>query len=285
MRISSLNDRLVLLDGDVAVDVADASAGLFTHRIADVYDRWDEFRTWAASQDLRGEPLESATPIDPAALGSPSPAARQIIAFGLNYRDHAAEAGIAAPEGLPPVFTKFLSSMTGPNTTVALPEGNVDWEVELALVIGRTAHDISEDDAWDYVAGVTVAQDLSERVLQMSGPAPQFSLGKSHPGFLPLGPALVTIDELDDLNALDLTTDLNGELVQNGNTRDLIMPVAALLANLSQIITLYPGDVIITGTPAGVGMGRKPPRYLADGDVLTSTIEGVGTIRQTFRAR
>jgi 2-keto-4-pentenoate hydratase/2-oxohepta-3-ene-1,7-dioic acid hydratase in catechol pathway len=279
MRIASLNDRLVLLDGDLAVDVADASAGLFTHRIADVYDRWNEFRVWAASHDVRG-----GEHFDPSELCSPSPAARQIIAFGLNYRDHAAEAGIAAPEGLPPVFTKFLSSMTGPNTTVNLPAGNVDWEVELALVIGRTAHGISESDAWDYVAGVTVAQDLSERVLQMSGPAPQFSLGKSHPGFLPLGPALVTIDELDDHNALGLTTVLNGETVQNGNTRDFIMPVATLLAQLSDVITLYPGDVIITGTPAGVGMGRKPPRYLADGDVLTSTIEGVGTIQQTFRA-
>jgi 2-keto-4-pentenoate hydratase/2-oxohepta-3-ene-1,7-dioic acid hydratase in catechol pathway len=280
MRIASLNDRLVLLHNNGVVDVGAASAGLFSHRIADVYDRWDEFCTWTASQEPRG-----AEDFDEAELGSPSPAPRQIIAFGLNYRDHATEAGIAAPGGLPPVFTKFLSSMTGPHTTVTLPGGNVDWEVELAVVIGRTAHHISETDAWDYIAGVTVAQDLSERVLQMSGPAPQFSLGKSYPGFLPLGPALVTIDELDDPNALGLTTVLNGETVQDGNTRDLIMPVATLLAQLSNVITLYPGDVIITGTPAGVGMGRKPPRYLADGDVLTSTIEGIGTIRQTFRAR
>jgi 2,4-diketo-3-deoxy-L-fuconate hydrolase len=280
MRIASLNDRLIFLQESGAVDVASASSGLFSHRIAEIYDRWDEFCAWAASHDLSG-----GDPVDPAKLGSPSPAARQIIAFGLNYRAHAAESGLAAPDGLPPVFTKFLSSMTGPNTTVELPEGNVDWEVELALVIGRQAHRISEASAWDHVAGLTVAQDLSERVLQMSGPAPQFSLGKSHPGFLPLGPALVTIDELGDPNALGLTTDLNGETVQDGNTRDLITPVAMLLSRLSEIITLYPGDVILTGTPAGVGMGRTPQRFLADGDVLTSTIEGVGTMRQTFRAR
>jgi 2-keto-4-pentenoate hydratase/2-oxohepta-3-ene-1,7-dioic acid hydratase in catechol pathway len=285
MRIASLNDRLVLLQKNGVVDVETASDALFSHRISEVYDRWDEFRSWAASQEFRGEPVDSGTPFDPSDLGSPSPAARQIIAFGLNYRDHAAESGLAAPVGLPPVFTKFLSSMTGPNTTVTLPEGNVDWEVELALIIGRTASRISEADAWNYVAGVTVAQDLSERVLQMSGPAPQFSLGKSHPGFLPLGPALVTIDELDDPNALGLTTVLNGETVQNGNTRDLITPVATLLARLTEVVTLYPGDVIITGTPAGVGMGRKPPRFLADGDMLTSTIEGIGTLRQTFRAQ
>ena len=294
MRIASLNDRLVLLhndlavENDLAVDVETASAGLFTHHIAEVYDRWDEFRAWTTSFDpaaAAGQAGDLGAEFDPSELGSPSPAPRQLIAFGLNYRDHAAEAGIAAPEGLPPVFTKFISSMTGPNTTVTLPEGNVDWEVELAIIIGRTAHHISEAEAWDHIAGFTVAQDLSERILQMSGPAPQFSLGKSHPGFLPLGPALVTIDELDDPNSLGLTTDLNGELVQNGNTRDLIMPVATLLAQLSEVITLYPGDVIITGTPAGVGMGRKPPRYLADGDVLTSTIEGIGTIRQTFRGR
>jgi 2-keto-4-pentenoate hydratase/2-oxohepta-3-ene-1,7-dioic acid hydratase in catechol pathway len=279
MRIASVNDRLVIVHKTGVVDVARASAGLFSHRIAEVYDRWHEFRSWAASQNLRG-----GDPFDPAQLGSPSPAPRQIIAFGLNYRDHAAESGLAAPDGLPPVFTKFLSSMTGPNSTVTLPVGNVDWEVELAVIIGREAHGVSEADVWNHIAGFTVAQDLSERVLQMSGPAPQFSLGKSHPGFLPLGPALVTVDEFEDANALGLSTDLNGETVQNGTTRNLIMPIAPLLARLSNVVTLCPGDVILTGTPAGVGMGRKPPRYLADGDVLTSTIEGIGTIRQTFRA-
>jgi len=279
MRIASLNNRLVLVESGRAVDVATASNGAFTHRIADVYERWDEFRTWAASHVA-----ELGAPIDPALLGSPSPAARQIIAFGLNYGDHAAEAGIDAPAEFPPVFTKFISSMAGPNTTVTLPEGNVDWEVELAVVIGRTADGISAADAWHHVAGLTIAQDLTERVLQMSGPVPQFSLGKSHAGFLPLGPFLVTADEIDDPNALELTAEIDGETVQRGNTRDLIMPVAELLASLSAVITLYPGDVVLTGTPAGVGMGRNPPRYLAAGNILTSTIAEIGTIRQEFIA-
>lgn len=280
MRIASLNHRLVILNEDRAIDVERASAGRFSHRIEEIYNRWAEFREWATEATV-GEEF----PVDPAQLDAPSPAARQIVAFGLNYADHADESGIAAPEGLPPVFTKFVSSVTGPHAAVVLPDGNVDWEVELALVIGRTTHQISEADAWDHVAGVTVAQDLSERVLQFSGPAPQFSLGKSHPGFLPLGPAVVTVDELPDPNALELRAEINGETVQHGNTRHMIMPVPVLLARLSDVLTLYPGDVILTGTPAGVGMGRTPPRYLADGDVLTSTIEGVGTMRQTFHTR
>jgi 2-keto-4-pentenoate hydratase/2-oxohepta-3-ene-1,7-dioic acid hydratase in catechol pathway len=280
MRIASLHDRLVIVDDTRALDVERASEGLFSHRIAEVYERWAEFRSWADTART-----ERGFVYDPARLDSPSPAARQIVAFGLNYADHAQESGLSAPEGLPPVFTKFASSVTGPNTTVDLPSGNVDWEVELAVVIGRIAHHIGEAEAWDHVAGVTVAQDLSERVLQFSGPAPQFSLGKSHPGFLPLGPAVVSVDELPDPDALQLRAEINGETVQHGNTRDMIMPVPVLLARLSQVLTLYPGDVILTGTPAGVGMGRTPARYLAEGDVLTSSIEGVGSMRQTFRKR
>jgi 2-keto-4-pentenoate hydratase/2-oxohepta-3-ene-1,7-dioic acid hydratase in catechol pathway len=280
MRIASLNGRLSILVEGTAVDVATASDGLFSSRVADIYQHWHEFRRWASSHHI-GRGVD----FDPSELGPPSPAPRQIIAFGLNYREHAAEAGINEPSDLPPVFAKFLSSLSGPHTTVTLPQGNVDWEVELAVVIGREAHDIDEVDGWDYVAGVTVAQDLSERILQMSGPAPQFGLAKSHPGFLPIGPALVTIDELDNPDALDLTAEVNGEIVQHGNTRDLILPVASSLSYLSRIITLYPGDILLTGTPAGVGMGRVPPRYLADGDILTSTIEGIGTIQQTFVAK
>lgn len=283
MRIANLHDRLALVIGDRALDAATASDGLFSPDIDAVWSRWDEFRVWATATTLEVGP-DAGERFAPAQLGAPVLQPHQIIALGLNYRDHASETGFDAPEGLPPVFTKFVTSIIGPDSTVALPEGHVDWEVELAVVIGRTARRVSVEHAWDHVAGLTVAQDLSERVLQMSGPSPQFSLGKSHPGFLPLGPVLVTTDELDDPTALGLRAAVNGETVQDGNTRDLIVPVAESIARLSEVLTLLPGDLILTGTPAGVGMGRDPQRYLADGDELVSTIDGIGTIRQRFTA-
>jgi 2-keto-4-pentenoate hydratase/2-oxohepta-3-ene-1,7-dioic acid hydratase in catechol pathway len=277
MRIGQVRERAVIVVDDRALDIETASDGAFPSTIDDVYHRWDEFRVWASTC-----PLESAEPFAADDLGAPVRFPRQIVAFGLNYGDHAAEAGFQKPEGLPPVFTKFASAITGPNSTVVLPDGNVDWEIELAVVMGAAARDIDPNDAWDYIAGVTVAQDLSERVLQMSGPAPQFSLAKSHAGFLPLGPTLVTPDELTGRDALNLHATLNGDTVQTGNTSDLIVPVADCVAGLSTIITVLPGDVILTGTPAGVGMGRNPQRFLSPGDELVSTITGVGTIRQYF---
>ncbi|MFD7875857.1 fumarylacetoacetate hydrolase family protein [Streptomyces sp. NPDC059766] len=280
MRLANLTGRLHLITDTGAVDVADASDGRFSPDPQRIYARWADFRAWAD-----GVSLPAGRPYGREELGSPVPAPSQLVAFGLNYRDHAAETGLAVPEGLPPVFTKFASSLSGPYTTVRLPEGNVDWEVELAVVIGATASHVTEAAAWDHIAGCTVAQDLSERVLQMSGPAPQFSLGKSYAGFTPLGPWLVTPDEIPDPARLRLTTQVNGETVQDGNTGDLIFPVPTLLARLTEVLTLHPGDLILTGTPAGVGMGRTPPRYLAPGDVLTSRIEGIGTLEQRFTAK
>jgi 2-keto-4-pentenoate hydratase/2-oxohepta-3-ene-1,7-dioic acid hydratase in catechol pathway len=191
---------------------------------------------------------------------------------------------VADDGSLPPIFAKFPSSLAGPDIVVALPEGDVDWEVELAVVVGRTARNVAEEDAWGHVAGVTVAQDLSERRLQFAGPSPQFGLAKSYPGFLPLGPWVVTPDELDDPDAVPLSATLNGEVVQDGSTRDLVCAVAPLIARLSRIVPLVPGDVLLTGTPAGVGMARTPPRFLAPGDVLESTVAGVGSMRQRFVA-
>ncbi|MFE2580904.1 fumarylacetoacetate hydrolase family protein [Streptomyces sp. NPDC059378] len=280
MRLANLTGRLHLITDTGAVDVADASDGHFSPDPQKIYARWADFRAWAD-----GVSLPEGRPYEREELGSPVPAPSQLVAFGLNYRDHAAETGLAVPEGLPPVFTKFASSLSGPYTTVRLPEGNVDWEVELAVVIGATASHVTEAAAWDHIAGYTVAQDLSERVLQMSGPAPQFSLGKSYAGFTPLGPWLVTPDEIPDPARLRLTTRVNGETVQDGNTGDLVFPVPTLLARLTEVLTLHPGDIILTGTPAGVGMGRTPPRYLAPGDVLTSRIEGIGTLEQRFTAK
>ncbi|MFF5403813.1 fumarylacetoacetate hydrolase family protein [Streptomyces misionensis] len=280
MRIANLSGRLVLVTDDRAVDVRTASDGLFSSDPQAVYSRWEEFRAWAAQADIGpGSPFEAAD------LGAPAPAPRQLLAVGLNYREHVAEAGFTTPEGMPPVFTKFATSITGPVSEVTLPRGgHTDWEVELVLVVGREARRVSEADAWSHVAGLTVGQDLSERVLQMDGPAPQFSLGKSFPGFAPTGPVLVTPDEFEDPDDLELTCAVNGEEMQRGRTRDLIFSVPALIAKLSGVLTLLPGDVIFTGTPSGVGLGRTPQRWLAAGDELTSSIGGIGELRQRFVA-
>ncbi|MEW2626159.1 fumarylacetoacetate hydrolase family protein [Streptomyces sp. NPDC048106] len=278
MRIANLAGRLVVISADRAVDVQRASGGLFSSDPSAVYARWAEFRAWAAGADLGG-----GVPFDPRDLGAPSPAPRQLLAIGLNYREHASEAGFTTPEGMPPVFTKYATSITGPVTEVALPEGgHTDWEVELVAVVGHEAHRVSEAGAWSHIAGLTVGQDISERVIQMAGPAPQFSLGKSYPGFTPTGPWLVTPDEFDDPDDLELTCAVNGEEVQHDRTRHLIFSVPALVARLSQVLPLLPGDVIFTGTPAGVGLGRSPQRWLAPGDELVSSITGIGELRQRF---
>ncbi|WP_067479087.1 fumarylacetoacetate hydrolase family protein [Actinomadura hibisca] len=278
MRVANLAGRLVLVRDGRAVDVEQASGGRFGADPQAVYAEWDAFTAWAADADL--PPGEE---FDQARLGAPVPAPRQLVAVGLNYRDHAAESGFAVPEGLPPVFTKFVSALSGPVTEVVLPEGgHTDWEVELVAVIGRTARNVAEADAWDHVAGLTVGQDLSERVAQLAGPAPQFSLGKSLPGFAPTGPWVVTPDEFADRDDLELGAAINGEEVQKGRTRDLVFPVPTLIARLSKVITLLPGDLLFTGTPAGVGLGRDPQRWLAPGDELVSHVEGIGELRQSF---
>jgi len=281
MRLGNLDGRLVIVRDDRAFDVEELSGGRFGPHPQEIYPQWDEFDAWAAAVAIDG----FGAPVDPTRLGPPVPSPRQILAVGLNYRNHAAEAGFAVPEQLPPVFTKFVSAITGPYAVVALPPGDVDWEVELAVVMGRTARTVHPDDAWAHVAGLTIAQDLSERRLQMAGPAPQFGLAKSHPGFLPLGPLVVTPDEFVDPDDLALSASVNGETVQDATTADLIFPVPMLIARLSEIVTLYPGDLILTGTPAGVGFGRTPARYLTDGDMLVSRIAGIGEMRQLFTDR
>lgn len=282
MRIANVDGRAVLLTTEsTGFDIATVSDGKFGPSLESIFREWSAFRAWAESEQVTGQ----AVSFTPEQLGSPSPAPRQVVAIGLNYSEHAAESGFEAPTSLPPTFTKFVSSMTGPNTSVSLPpNGNTDWEVELVAVMGRTARHVSSDEAWHYVAGVTIGQDISERVSQLVGPAPQFSMGKSFPGFAPVGPWLVTTEELNDRDDLALGCAVNGETVQDGRTRDLIFPVPHLIAELSGTITLYPGDLIFTGTPAGVGVGRSPQRFLQDGDELVSWIEGIGQMKQTFHA-
>jgi 2,4-didehydro-3-deoxy-L-rhamnonate hydrolase len=280
MRLVNLDGQLQLSTPGGLVDVATASRGRFSGDPHAIYDRWAEFLAWYAEHG-RGLAPTDAGDVDPARIGPPSPRPRQVFAAGLNYADHAAESGIARPEA-PVIFTKFASAITGPVTTVPLPSGSVDWEVELVVVIGRGGRDVPAARAWDAVAGVSVGQDLSERRGQMSGPVPQFSLAKSHRGFAPIGPALVTIDELDDPDDLELGATMNGEVVQHARTSQMLFSVPELVEHLSRTVELCPGDVLFTGTPEGVGVGRTPPRFLQPGDVLRSHVGGIGELVQTF---
>jgi 2-keto-4-pentenoate hydratase/2-oxohepta-3-ene-1,7-dioic acid hydratase in catechol pathway len=278
VRIANLGGRLSLLDGQTAIDVQRASGGAFGPDPQGVYDRWEEFTGWAATA-----PRAGAAPFDRAALGSPAPAPRQVFGIGLNYRSHASESGFEVPDQAPPVFTKFPSCITGPYGEIALPPGgHTDWEVELVAVIGRRAEQVAEADGWAHVAGLAVGQDLSERIVQMAGPSAQFSLGKSFPGFGPIGPWLVTVDEFANPDDLELGCSVNGEQMQKSRTSDMIFGVPRLLAQLSAVLPLLPGDVIFTGTPGGVGLGRNPQRWLAAGDELRSYIEGIGELRHRF---
>jgi 2,4-didehydro-3-deoxy-L-rhamnonate hydrolase len=280
MKIANLRGRSVLVGaGDTYLDVAEASGGYLPASPAELYQRWADLVAWAADQEVPpGQVLDRRD------LDAPVPAPRQVFAIGLNYGDHASESGFPVPEQ-PTVFTKFVSSLAGPLGEVALPPGgHTDWEVELVAVIGREAHRIAEADAWSHVAGLTVGQDLSERISQSAGPVPQFSLGKSFPGFAPTGPWVVTPDELSDPDDLELGCTINGEQVQLGRTKDLIFTVPQLVSRLSETVTLYPGDLVFTGTPAGVGLGRDPQVWLEDGDQLVSWVEGIGELRQRFHS-
>jgi 2-keto-4-pentenoate hydratase/2-oxohepta-3-ene-1,7-dioic acid hydratase in catechol pathway len=181
-------------------------------------------------------------------------------------------------------FTKFPTSIVGQEHVVALPEGHVDWEVELVVAISVRAHHVSRENAWDHIAGVTIGQDLSERVIQLQGKSPQFSLGKSYPGFGPTGPWLVTPDELANRDDLAIGCVLSDQQVQSSRTSMMIYDVPELIARLSAVCPLLPGDIIFTGTPAGVGNRMEPQRFIGPDDVLVSTIEGVGTLTTRFAA-
>ena len=271
MKVANAKGRAVLVHGDGIVDIATASGGRLPHDPQALFDHWDAVGALA-------ERITSAdAPLHVQRLEAPVPRPRQVFAIGMNYAAHAAEAGVEPPT-FPPTFTKFPTCLTGPEATVELPSEFVDWEVELVVVIGARAHEVAEGDGWSYVAGLTVGQDLSERIVQTRPPAPQFSLGKSFPGFGPTGPWIVTPDEFDDPDDLALDCTVNGEQVQKSRTSDLIFGVDALINRLSSITPLLPGDLIFTGTPSGVGGTRTPPRFLAPGDELVSTIEGIGTI-------
>ncbi|WPB58085.1 fumarylacetoacetate hydrolase family protein [Xylophilus sp. GOD-11R] len=218
-------------------------------------------------------------------LGTPWSGMGKFVAVGLNYRDHAAEAGMPIPKE-PILFPKWLSCLSGPDDDVVLPAGStqLDWEVELGIVIGRTARKVPVAEALEYVAGYCLANDISERAWQIERGGGQWGKGKGFDSFGPVGPWLVTRDEVPDPQKLDLWLSLNGERMQSGNTATMIFNCAELVSHCSEVMTLEPGDLIITGTPPGVGLGFKPPRFLKAGDVMELGIEGLGAQRQTVVA-
>jgi 2-keto-4-pentenoate hydratase/2-oxohepta-3-ene-1,7-dioic acid hydratase in catechol pathway len=282
MRFGTLHGRFVLVADGRALDVAAVSGGALPSDARAALARWNEVCAWAPSADWAG-----AVAVTDAELGPPVPDPRQVFAVALNYRPHAAEAGFTAPDA-PLVFTKFPSCITGPVTTVTLPPGNVDWEIEVVAVIGAGGHRIPRPDAWAAVAGLTCGQDLSERLTQSQGKPAQFSLGKSFPGFGPIGPVAVTPDAFPDRDDIAFESELLSgsarETLQTGRTKEMIFPVDDLVARLSAICPLLPGDLIFTGTPGGVGNRRNPPRFLRPGETLISRLDGVGEISQTFIA-
>lgn len=280
MRIVNLEGRLGLLTDDGVVDVNEASDGLFPPDIQDVYERWSELTAWASG--VKDAPVK---PLDEARLDAPVPRPGQVFAIGLNYHDHAEEAGLDASLDSMVVFTKFPSSITGPVAEVELPEGSVDFEAELVVVMSRHAYRVDAAEAWDRVAGLTVGQDLSERETQLRPPTPQFNMGKSFLGFAPIGPSVVSVDEFADPDDLAIGCTLNGTSMQDSRTGQMIFSVGEIISRLSQVVTLRPGDVIFTGTPAGIGFARDPKVLLGPGDELVTSVEGIGSLRTTFRAR
>lgn len=277
MKIANLDGRLVLVTDEGGIDVHRASGGRFGPDPQSAFGDWPAFLEWASSAG--GEP----EPFQPERLGPPVPRPTQVFAIGLNYARHARESGLELPDK-PMVFTKFQSSIAGPTGQIMLSGETVDWEVELVVAIGKAAHKVTQAEAWDYVAGLTAGQDVSDRTAQQAGSPPQFSMGKSFPGFAPIGPVLVTPDEVVDRDDLRVITKVDDDVRQDSRTSDLVFSVAELIAFLSGIVTLLPGDLIFTGTPEGVGLGRSPQLYLHAGETLTTVIEGIGTMTHTIVA-
>lgn len=273
MKLANHDNRLVLVLDDGIADVETASAGRFGPEPMSAYEDWNAFVEWASTV------TDATGGLDESLLGCPIPEPRQVFAVGLNYRSHAEESGMDLP-AVPATFTKFPASLSGPFDDIEIIGESVDWEVELVAVIGTRADGVARADAWNHIAGLTVGQDISDRHLQFAA-GMQFSLGKSRRGYGPMGPWLVTPDEVPDRDNLALGCSVDGEVVQDARTDDLIFDIPQLIAELSSVLPLLPGDVIFTGTPSGVGMARQPPRSLQAGQVLETWIEGIGTIRNT----
>ena len=276
-RLANVDGRAVLVDAESRYhDLAGLSDGTVgpdpMHALAEV-DRLHEL-------DARLDGRRPTGRCSDVTLGPPVPRPRNSFGVGLNYRSHVAEADMEVPE-VPLVFTKFPSCIVGPTAEIELRSQHADYEAELVVVIGPGGRDIAAADAWGHVAGLTAGQDISDRALQFAAKPPHFDLGKSRDTYGPIGPLLVSPDLVADRDALAITCDVNGERRQTGSTDQLIFDVPALVAYISSIVTLGPGDLVFTGTPEGVGATQGA--FLAPGDVITTTIEGIGTLTNTCR--
>ena len=270
--MGSVGGRAVLCDHTSWFDLA-ALAG--DESLADPMAAVARHTELHALQDRLGASAPGGS-LEGAAFDACVPRPSKVFGIGLNYRSHAEESNLPIPS-VPLTFTKFPSCIVGPHADVTLSGPAVDWEVELVAVIGTGGRRIPQADAWSHVAGLTVGQDVSDRHVQFSSTPPQFSLGKSFDTFGPLGGVLVSPDAVDDPDDVRIWCSVDGEVMQDARTSDLIFPVPELVAYLSSICTLHPGDVIFTGTPAGVGAGRQ--RFLRHGEVVESGAEGIGTLR------
>ena len=277
MRLANYGGRATIVVDGRAVDVERASAGL----LGSDPMLLAHLGRHGALRDMAERAVAGDWPeVDATLLGPPVPRAGKGLGVALNYRKHAEETGRPAPDE-PALFGKTDNCVCGPFDPIVVPDGrlSVDYEAELVIVFGRTCKAATADEAWTCIAGVTVGQDISDREEQRRPPVSQFTIAKSYDTFGPIGPYLVTIDELDDPNALPIECVVSGETLQSSNTDDLIFGVPALVEWLSRYITFQPGDLVWTGTPEGVGAARTPPRFLRPGDVVETTIGGVGTMR------
>jgi len=277
MRLANYGGRGAIVVDGRAVDVEQASAGV----LGSDPMLLSHLGGHGALRDIAAAVRPGDWPeLDERRLGPPVPRAGKGLGVALNYRKHAAETGRPAPDE-PALFGKTDNCVCGPFDPIVVPAGraSVDYEAELVIVFGRTCKAATADTAWTYIAGVTVGQDISDREEQRRPPVSQFTIAKSYDTFGPIGPYLVTVDELDDPNALPIECVVGGEVLQSSNTNDLIFGVPALVEWLSRYMTFHAGDLIWTGTPECVGAARTPPRFLRAGDVVETTIGGVGTMR------
>ena len=283
MKLANVEGRACAVGADGGVDLAAASAGMFSSLVDDVIPVLTQVQAWLAEHSPELDPTLATDALANALerLGPPVTRPVQVFAIGLNYADHAGETGMEIPEQ-PMVFTKWTSSLAGPGAVVTLPADTVDWEVELVAVIGRGGRNIAACDALDHVAGYCIGQDISERRLQMATSPAQFSLAKSLQNFSPIGPWLTTLDEIDDPTDLAIGCRRDDEVLQDSRTSNLIFDVPTLVEYLSDRIELLPGDMIFTGTPDGVGVGRRPRMFIEPGWTITSEIEGLGQMKTSF---
>jgi 2,4-diketo-3-deoxy-L-fuconate hydrolase len=272
MRFANVNGRAALLEEGQYLDLHEGSNGGISATPGAFLLDWPRSRQIAMSLSRDGW-----KPLDGSRLGAPVPSPTQSIGVGLNYADHVAESGNELP-GFPLIFAKLAGSLCGPNDDVLLPTDYVDWEAELVVVLGAAVDRASPEEAAAAIAGYMVGQDFSERRVQRQPPGGQHTIGKSFRTFGPIGPAMVTPDEIDHPEDLAISCSINGDVVQSGRTSQMLVAAADLIALLSARLPLGPGDLIFTGTPAGIGSTRVPPRFLRPGDVVVTEVEGLGVI-------